>query len=353
MGFGNIKKLIQQKGTNFGLKNFFFLVLTGFFCLSGILGWVTWDLFSYAKTSAAVSAPPHIIEISSGQNLEITAEVLERTGVIRKPEKFKLLARVKMLDRRIKAGEYRLSATMTPLEILKIMTEGKVFLYKITIPEGYNVHQIASVLQKKGLVSKADFVRAAEDISSAQKVGIDARSFEGFLFPETYFFEKDVSPEAIIHTMVERFHMVFEPIWERRPADFPFTVFETVILASLIEKETGLSSERPLISSVFHNRIRKNMKLESDPTVIYGIEDFDGNLTRKHLRMPTDYNTYTQKGLPAGPITNPGAASLEAAIFPASTPYLYFVSKNDNSHHFSTTYEQHRKAVRNYQLRKN
>ncbi len=319
----------------------------------GIFALAAWDLFRYAKTPGLTSALPQLIDVSPGENFNTVAKVLEKNDIIRKPEKFKFLARVKMLDNRIKAGEYRLSAAMTPLEILKIMTDGDVFLYKITIPEGYNIYQIASILEKKGVVSETEFIQAATDKSLSQKMGIDAPGFEGFLFPETYFFEKTVSSEMIIRTMVDCFFKNFDPLWKSRPPDFPFTLYETVIMASLIEKETSLAEERPLVSSVFHNRIQKNMKLECDPTVIYGLKDFDGNLTRKHLRTPTDYNTYTQKGLPAGPITNPGKASFKAAIFPASTSYLYFVSKNDTSHYFSTTYEQHRKAVRTYQLGKN
>ena len=150
--------------------------------------------------------------------------------------------------------------------------------------------------------------------------------------------------------MVQRFRSVFKPEWEERAASFGFTVHEVVTLASIIEKETGATFERPLISSVFHNRLRKKMRLESDPTVIYGIKDFNGNLTRKHLKTRTPYNTYKIRGLPAGPIANPGRASLEAALFPEKTKYIYFVSKKDRTHYFSTNLKEHNRAVRKYQL---
>ena len=329
----------------------FLFALAGLLCLFGILGLFLWDLSNYADSASETSGNPQITTVSPGQDLETTSEILDKIGIIRKPGKFELLARLRMLDRRIKAGEYLLSPAMTPSQILEIMTEGKVFLHKVTIPEGYNIYQIAAVLGESGLVSEKNFVKAAADSTFARNMGIEALCFEGYLFPETYFFEKNVSSREIIRTMVERFRKVFNPLWERRPDDFPFSAFETIILASLIEKETGDPEERMLISSVFHNRLRNSMRLESDPTVIYGIDNFDGNLTRKHLRAPTDYNTYTKKGLPVGPITNPGKASLEAAIFPEETSYLYFVSKNGSSHHFSTNYDEHRRAVRKYQIR--
>ena len=152
--------------------------------------------------------------------------------------------------------------------------------------------------------------------------------------------------------MINRFRSVFTTEWEARAEQLGFTVHQIVILASIIEKETGAPFERPIISSVFHNRLKKKMRLESDPTVIYGIEDFDGNLTRKHLLTRTPYNTYTIKGLPAGPIANPGRLSMEAALHPEKTAYIYFVSKKDSTHHFSTNLKQHNKAVRKYQLRR-
>jgi UPF0755 protein len=152
--------------------------------------------------------------------------------------------------------------------------------------------------------------------------------------------------------MVQRFRETISDRWRARADELGLTLHEIVTLASIIEKETGVPEERPLIASVFHNRLRKGMRLETDPTVIYGIEDFDGNLTRKHLRTPTPYNTYLIKGLPPGPIASPGRASLEAALYPADTDYLFFVARKDRTHQFSSTLEEHQKAVRKYQLRR-
>jgi len=180
--------------------------------------------------------------------------------------------------------------------------------------------------------------------------GLAGMTFEGYLFPDTYFFPRDVTIEGIISTMVKRFWSVFVPEWQARAKDLGLSVHQTVTLASIIEKETGAAFERPIISSVFHNRLKKKMRLESDPTVIYGIKNFDGNLTKKHLTTRTPYNTYKIRGLPIGPIANPGSASLEAALYPDDTKYIYFVSRKDRTHQFSMNLKQHNRAVRKYQL---
>jgi UPF0755 protein len=150
--------------------------------------------------------------------------------------------------------------------------------------------------------------------------------------------------------MVKRFWSVFKPEWEEQTKFLGLTIHQVITLASIIEKETAIADERPIISSVFHNRLKRNMRLESDPTVIYGIEDYDGNITRKDLKRPTPYNTYTMKGLPTGPISNTGAKAIEAALYPASTKFLYFVSRNDRTHYFSTNFKDHNRAVQKYQL---
>jgi UPF0755 protein len=310
------------------------------------------DLYFYSKEPAQISAEPRFVMIGAGQTFESVTRILHEENIIRYPFKFKLVARIKGFDRSIKAGEYLLSSSMSPEKILETLVEGKVYLHRITIPEGYNLNQVASLLEEKGIIKGTKFLEAANDPTFTDKLGIKAKNFEGYLFPETYFFPKNISPRKIVSTMVNRFHIKFNPLWEKRPSDLTFSVHEIVILASIIEKETSIAEERPLVSSVFHNRLKKKMRLQSDPTVIYGVEDYDGNLTRKHLITPTPYNTYTNSGLPQGPIANPGKASLEAALFPPESLYLFFVSKNDNTHFFSTNYDDHRKAVRKYQLNK-
>jgi len=203
-----------------------------------------------------------------------------------------------------------------------------------------------------GLTDGPVFIRSANDIAIVKALGVEADSLEGYLFPDTYHFPKGLPLDEIMGTMVNRFQEIFSTEWQERSRQMGMSIHQVVTLASIIEKETGAAFERPLIASVFHNRLAKRMRLSSDPTVIYGIKDFDGNLTRKHLKTANPYNTYLNKGLPPGPIANPGVAALEAALYPAETDYLYFVSKKDGTHQFSTSFKEHNRAVRKYQLRK-
>lgn len=310
------------------------------------------ELKTYALTPASPSTEEKAILVEPGQPVSATAEILFRHGLIQSPLKFRLLARIQGFDRRLKAGEYGLKASMTPLDILEILGRGQVKLYKVTLPEGLTIQQIADAVEKSGLGSAADIAARAADPAFARSHGIPAASLEGYLFPDTYLFPRGASPEAILTTMLQRFRSVFSAEWELRAAQIGLTLHEVVTLASIIEKETGAPSERPLISSVFHNRLKRGMRLETDPTVIYGIRDFDGNLTRKHLETPTPYNTYVIKGLPPGPIASPGREAMEAALFPAQAEYFFFVSKNNGTHHFSSSFEEHQTAVQRYQIKR-
>ena len=319
----------------------------------GIAAGLFFELKTFASTPANKSAPePVVINVPLGQSLNKTADILYRENLIKNAAKFVLIARFKGLDKRLKAGEYLLSAAMTPLQLLDIMVKGAVKLYKLTIPEGYNLYQIADLVEASNLGTQMNFIQGATDTERVRQSGLEGETFEGYLFPDTYFFPKEVTIDRIIAAMVKRFRSIFTPDWQSRAKELGLTVHQIVTLASIIEKETGASFERPIISSVFHNRLKKKMRLETDPTVIYGIKNFDGNLTRKHLTTPTPYNTYKIKGLPIGPIANPGGASLQAALYPDDTKYIYFVSRKDNTHQFSTNFKQHNRAVRKYQLRR-
>lgn len=310
------------------------------------------DLWFYANRATSENTDTVVIQVNAGQPFKITTDNLYAQGLIHSPFRFNLIARLKGYDKKLQAGEYLISGSMSPLNILEKLKKGEVRLYKLTLPEGFNIYQIAELIEKASFANKADFIKAATDAALVRQKLIHADTFEGYLFPDTYFFPKNISVQKIITTMVDRFWSVFKPEWKKKAQAYGFTIHQVVTLASIIEKETGAPFERPIISSVFHNRLKKKMRLESDPTVIYGIKDFDGNLTRKHLATPTPYNTYKIKGLPAGPIANPGQASLEAALFPINTSYIYFVSKKDRTHQFSTNLKDHNKAVRKYQLRR-
>lgn len=307
-------------------------------------------LQAWSQTPLASASRDTIIRIPSGARFSGVVDRLVQTGFLQEPWRFMILARRQGADTRIQAGEYRLTATMTPAEVLDTLTRGRVVLHRLTIPEGLTMSEIAEEIEAAGFGSAEAFLKLATDPEFVRKQGIDADTLEGYLFPDTYFFPESVSIEAIVHAMLNRFHEVFTSEWAQQADRIGLTLNEAVTLASIIEKETGVPAERPLISSVFHNRLRKKMRLQSDPTVIYGISDFDGNLTRKHLNTVTPYNTYQVAGLPPGPIANPGKDALEAALFPPETPYLYFVAKGDRTHHFSKTLREHNRAVRQYQL---
>ena len=312
--------------------------------------WMAIDIMEYVDTSAIPHAEEKLITIPSRQPFKSTADTLYRSGVITSPNYFYLYARGYGYARRIRAGEYLLSAAMTPRQILEILVSGKIFLHKVTIPEGYNLKDIAAAFDAAGLVSDEMFLLSAKDPRLCRGWNIEAESAEGYLFPDTYSFPKDVSVEKILSTMIQRFHQVFTPELAQQAEKEGLSIHQAVTLASIIEKETGADSERALVSSVFHNRLKRNMRLESDPTVIYGMDHFNGNITRRDLTTPTPYNTYTRHGLPPGPIASPGAKSLLAAVSPAHSDYLYFVSRKDKTHQFSRTWEEHLQAVGRYQL---
>lgn len=319
-----------------------------FICLAG-LG-VYLDTLNYANKPSGTEALRKVVIVEPGQKFRHFSEMLFQKGLIDHPAKFRLFARIKKYDKNIKAGEYILSSTMTPKKILEITVNGKVYLHKFTVPEGYNLHQVAKAFSRAGFGSETDFFKAATNSDFAHAKGIEGKTFEGYLFPDTYYFPRGITPDQVISTMVKRFWTLFKPEWKERAKTLGLTLHQVVILASMIEKETGVAAERPIISSVFHNRLHRNMRLESDPTVIYAIKNYKGNITRKDLEHPTPYNTYTIKGLPAGPISNVGIKALEAALYPVDTPFIYFVSKKDGTHQFSTNFVNHNKAVRKYQL---
>ncbi len=311
------------------------------------------DLKYYTRTPVdSKSANPNasVFTIVPGDSFRSITRRLTDSGIIHSPFKFRLMARLNKQDKRIKTGEYRLSSTQSPGEILAKLIDGKVILHRLTVPEGYNIEQIAQLAATAGLANADDLLAAANDPQLIAALKIDAPSLEGYLFPDTYHFPRTVEPATIIGTMVRELKTIFTPAWEAAARQAGFTIHQVLTLASIIEKETGDPGERALISSVFHNRLKKRMRLESDPTVIYGISDFDGNLTRKHLHTHGPYNTYLNTGLPPGPIANPGAEAIKAALFPEKTDYLFFVSKKDGTHHFSTHFAAHNRAVKKYQL---
>jgi UPF0755 protein len=295
---------------------------------------------------------PRLIVIHPGTSFAGVASRLETEGVITGAFEFKVLSRLRGNAHSIKAGEYEFREPAAPGKVLDRLIAGDVRRLKFTVPEGLNLAEIAAKLEAEGHGEKTVFLALARDPAFISTLGLDAPTLEGYLFPETYTLESDTSEERLIKTMVEQFRTRLAPELTAAAAERGLDPYQLVTLASIIQKEAGKEEEMPLISAVFHNRLRLRMPLQADPTVIYGIANFDGNLTRKHLSTPTPYNTYRMRGLPSGPIASPGEEALRAAAMPAAVDYLYFVSQGDGTHVFSQTLKEHNNRVRRYQLRR-
>jgi len=290
--------------------------------------------------------------VQPGLSLGAVARDLERERLVRHAWAFETLARWRGLAGELRAGEYDLSPHLTTGEILDRIAEGRVRTYRIVIPEGLTAAEIAERLEQEGLADSGEFLTAVRSQDLVNDLEVEGESLEGYLFPETYQLARGLPAAEIARTMVAQFHDVWPEIAPGSEA-LGFSMLETVTLASIVEKETGVPEERSLIAAVFHNRLRRGMRLETDPTVIYGIPSFDGNLRRADLEdAGNPYNTYQIPGLPPGPIANPGAAALRAAVAPASSSYLYFVSRNDGTHEFSSSYAEHSAAVDRFQKRR-
>ena len=259
-------------------------------------------------------------------------------------------------DREIKSGEYDLSAAMTPLEILEKLVQGAVKTHEVTLPEGMRLDEVAARLADAGVTDAQAFLAYAHDAGFARRLGLEAPSFEGYAYPETYRFRRHTPPEEVLELMLAEFRSRFTPEDLAAVENSRLTLHQIVTLASIVEKESAQVDERPLISGVYRNRLRLGMRLQSDPTVIYGIVQtrgsFDGDIRTHDLREDNAWNTYTRSGLPPGPIASPSIEAIRAVLFPADVPYLYFVARNDGSHEFSKSLNDHNSAVKRYQSKR-
>ena len=295
--------------------------------------------------------PSKIVVIPDGLTFQNVAVLLEREQLIKSSSVFVLFGKSQFADRKVHAGEYELNPGMIPAEILSKLLNGEVLLHPLTIPEGLTITQIADVVSQQGLTDRVEFLRLAKDREFIVSLGIKAETLEGYLYPDTYKFPRPIKSREVLVAMVEQLRQVVGPDFLARMQELKMTMHEVLTLASVIEKETGSGGERPEISAVFHNRLKKHIPLQSDPTVIYGLPAFDGNLHKKDLSSPSPYNTYLVQGLPPGPIANPGIQAIRAALYPSESRSLYFVSRNDGTHQFSATLIEHNKAVEKYQKR--
>ncbi len=293
-----------------------------------------------------------VLDIERGTGVSAVGEKLAELGLIRSKSAFLASYRLFFHSGTIKAGEYSVSSPARTKDLLEMLVKGKVLLHPVTIPEGLTASEISPLVENLLAEGKDGFVAAFRDPTIVADLDPKAADLEGYLFPETYFFPRGISSREAVGSMVEQFRTVMNGLWPARPPHLELNLRQVVILASLIEKETSLAEEKRLVSAVFHNRLRRGMKLDCDPTIIYALKQagsYDGRLSKSHLMLDSPYNTYRYAGLPPGPICNPGREALQAALFPAAADYLFFVSRNDGSHHFSRSFAEHQAAVRRYQ----
>ncbi|MEJ2469786.1 MAG: endolytic transglycosylase MltG [Desulfuromonadales bacterium] len=293
-----------------------------------------------------------VIVVAPGSPFTRIARQLEQAGVVSDATRLTWLARWREATGAIHAGEYAFADPARPDQVLERLISGDIRKFQVTIPEGFNLAQIAERLAAAGLGSAEEILALSHDPQFIADFGIPATSLEGYLFPETYTYTATTTPRQILSAMVEQLERRLTPELLAAAKARNLNRHQLMTLASIIQKEAGNVMEMPLISAVFHNRLQRGIALQADPTVIYGIPDFDGNLTRRHLETPTPYNTYQKRGLPPGPIASPGQFALIAAANPADSKALYFVARGDGTHHFSTTLQEHNRAVKRYQLKR-
>ena len=289
-----------------------------------------------------------VVTIPKGAGVRGIGKILAQEGVLPYDLRFLVMVYFSGFKSSLQAGEYGLARGLTPPEVLRLLAKGSTRRHRVTIPEGLTAEQIAGLLAQDGWVQPGQFLALTRDMDFIRGLGIEATNLEGYLFPETYTLTlQDAQAPVLIEMMVARFRSVWRSL--PSPQLYALTPHQIVTLASIVEKETGTASERPLVARVFLNRLAKGMRLQSDPTVIYGLAAFNGNLTKADLKQATPYNTYVIPSLPPGPICNPGRAALEAVLNPAVSDALYFVAKNDGTHYFSRNLDEHNQAVRVYQ----
>jgi len=288
------------------------------------------------------------LEIKPGTDALSIGKLLEIQGVITDAHQFFLWSWLRKSSHKLQAGEYAFPSSFTPVEVFDQLINGRVVEHRVTFPEGSTLRDVAKILAGSGLVSEDAFLQLATSTEFIRSLGMNVSTLEGYLFPETYLFRKSQNPGSIIKTLVHQFWVHFPEEWTNRAREAGLTVHKTIILASMVEKEAKVDYERPIIAAVFLNRLQHNMPLQCDPTTVYDLPGFTGPITPAELKRQSPYNTYLNKGLPAGPICNPGVKSISAVLYPQKVSYLYFVSQNDGTHRFSQTLDEHHQAVADY-----
>lgn len=341
-----------MSASNF-LRNYWKRLLVGafaLFLLAGVAG-AAW-LWIQFETPRGPADRDSIVRIPEGSSVIHISSILKRERLISSPWLFQLYVRFSGTAGRLKAGEYRFQGPLSISELADKLYRGDFYYHRVTIPEGRNLQEIAEIFVAAGFGSIEGFNEIFRETGLVSRIDSEATDLEGYLFPDTYSLLRGTSEREIVTTMVNRFQRSWSEAEEARARQLQMTVREVVTLASLIEKETGIPEERSLVSSVFHNRLARNMRLACDPTVIYAVKqvkEYDGVINQSDLALDSPYNTYLYPGLPPGPIANPGQEAIQSALYPEESDFLYFVSKNDGSHYFSTSYRDHSRAVQQYQ----
>ncbi len=316
------------------------------------LGWVVWGQYqTFLSTPLALEQPEIILEVPTGTTMRKLAERLRAERIFANPYFFIALAYQKGQMESLKAGEYAVRSGMLPGELLERLTSGRSIEFPVTLVEGRTFREaLATIAAQPAFVSE---LTGLDDEEIIRRVGIEAGHPEGWIFPDTYRFRRGTTDTQVLRRAYKRMRDILASEWEGRDAGLPLqTPYEALILASIVEKETAVAAERPRIAGVFVRRLEKGMRLQTDPTVIYGLGDaYDGNIRKEDLSRPTPYNTYAVAGLPPTPIALPGREAIHAALHPADGDSLYFVARGDGTHYFSSNLDEHNCAVRHYQLK--
>ena len=314
-----------------------------------------WTYITLERSYKGYAEAEQFVEIPAGSGTASMGRRLADMGVVRSASSFRLAVWLRGAGRRLQAGEYRFDSAMTPSQVVDKIARGDVFVRAITFREGLTVREMAALYESGGFGAASEFIAASKNAPLVNDIDPAARDLEGYLFPDTYTLQRRTTAEQLIERMVTQFKKTLTPEIQQQAAARGMSVRQLVTLASLVEKETGKAEERPVVAGVYANRLRIGMGLQCDPTVIYALMlagRYDGNIRKGDLQIDSPYNTYRYAGLPPGPIAAPGAASLAAAANPDDVPYLYFVSRNDGSHVFSSTLAEHNQNVATYQLRR-
>lgn len=294
---------------------------------------------------------PVTLRITKGLSVSAIGKLLQKNGIIANYNYFRIYYRFLAKKKNFKSGEYRFDRPLSVKEVIEMLQEGKVLLHKVTIVEGLTIPEIAAYLSQTIGINRQDFINHAKSVHLLQGLDPQADDLEGYLFPDTYMVDSSITAEGMVNLMVEKFKENFTQSMKWRAEELNLSIREVITLATLVEKESASKEERFLISSVFHNRLRIGMSMGCDPTIIYALKRdnrYSGKLGWAELKYDSPYNTRLYRGLPPGPICNPGYSSIEAALYPENTKYLYFVAKDPHSHYFSATLDEHNRAVRKY-----